>query len=103
MYDPKGGAAVIGSIDPITVAFDVSQSWKWPVYKTTNVITVRLQASCGYSCEIGEEYLVYAETRGAGSRNWTVIIGAVVLGIAVTGAVAYKLLASPKMAAYRNS
>lgn len=51
---------VISSADPVIVNFDVSEIWKGPDYRTLIVTTARDGASCGYSFEQNEEYIVYA-------------------------------------------
>lgn len=51
---------VVSSADPVKVTFEVSQTWKGPDYKTLVLTTARDSASCGYSFEEGEEYIVYA-------------------------------------------
>ena len=48
------------SIDPVTVTFRVSESWKGPVRGMLKVRTPVSGVSCGYSFRSGESYLVYA-------------------------------------------
>lgn len=55
---PRG--IVISSADPVKVTFEVSKIWKGTDDKTLVVTTAREGASCGYSFERGESYLVYA-------------------------------------------
>ena len=59
-------SSVFGSsADPIKVTFQVFTVWKGPVNKTITITTARSGASCGYTFEMGAEYLVYAD----GSEN----------------------------------
>jgi hypothetical protein len=53
------------SADPVSVTFDVSDVWKGPAYRQISLVTPRDSASCGYSFQIGETYLVYATNQGA--------------------------------------
>jgi hypothetical protein len=53
------------SADPVSVTFDVSDVWKGPAYRQISVATSGDSASCGYSFQIGETYLVYAMGQGA--------------------------------------
>ena len=48
------------SIDPVTVTFRVSESWKGPERGMLKVRTPVSGVSCGYSFRSGESYLVYA-------------------------------------------
>lgn len=55
---PQG--AVIGTGDPVHVVFEVERVWKGPAYHSLVIVTARSEVSCGYSFEVGQEYLVYA-------------------------------------------
>jgi hypothetical protein len=55
---PVGG--LINSADPVKVTVQVSQVWKGSLNSTLVVTTARDSASCGYSFDLGGEYLVYA-------------------------------------------
>lgn len=57
---PLGDA--VNSVDPVSVTFEVSQSWKGAPAQTVVVKTASSSASCGFNFEQGREYLVYAET-----------------------------------------
>ncbi len=48
------------STDPVEVSFVVSQVWKGDIPTEVIITTARDSASCGYTFEDGEEYLVYA-------------------------------------------
>ena len=50
----------IGSADPVNVTFRVDAVWKGPMQNILRVTTAREGISCGYSFEMGVEYLVYA-------------------------------------------
>lgn len=58
----RGEGQVFSSADPVAVTFRVSKVWKGPAFETLVVITARNGASCGYTFNVGQEYLVY--TRG---------------------------------------
>jgi hypothetical protein len=51
---------IFSSADPVAVTFEVATVWKGPVQQTLLVTTARDSASCGYSFEVGQSYLVYA-------------------------------------------
>jgi LPXTG-motif cell wall-anchored protein len=57
------------SADPVRVTFVVSDVWKGSVPSTAVITTMRDSASCGYSFEQGQEYLVYATTNDAGEME----------------------------------
>jgi len=48
------------SADPIKVTFQIYTVWKGPVHQTIPITTSRSGASCGYTFEMGGEYIVYA-------------------------------------------
>ena len=48
------------TIKPVKVYFNVSKVWKGTSYKTFFVITERYGDTCGYSFEVGEDYIVYS-------------------------------------------
>jgi hypothetical protein len=50
----------ISSADPIEVTFQVQEVWKGSVSLTTTITTSRSGASCGYTFQKGNEYIVYA-------------------------------------------
>ena len=47
-------------MDPTTVGFEVSTVWKGPSYATAYLTTARSEASCGFTFDEGEEYIVYS-------------------------------------------
>lgn len=53
---------VVSSVDPVSVTFEVSRSWKGAQAQTVVVKTASSSASCGFNFEQGREYLVYAGT-----------------------------------------
>jgi hypothetical protein len=53
-------APIISSADPITITFQVSTVWKGTAAQTLSVQTARDGASCGYTFQAGQEYVVYA-------------------------------------------
>ena len=54
---------LISSMDPVWVSFEVDKVWKGPRDPIT-IQTPQSSASCGYSFEKGESYLVYAYQNG---------------------------------------
>ena len=48
------------TVDPVTVEFEISRVWKGHDYQTTYLTTARSGASCGFTFDEGEEYLVYS-------------------------------------------
>lgn len=54
------GGLLVSSADPVRVTFEVYAVWKGPAYSTITITTARSGASCGYTFEEGQEYLVYA-------------------------------------------
>ncbi len=62
--DPATGP-IVGSMDPITVTFEISTVWKGAAKPTLSVTTARSGASCGFTFTKGEEYLVYASASDA--------------------------------------
>ncbi|MBA3533204.1 MAG: hypothetical protein H0T73_14890 [Ardenticatenales bacterium] len=50
---------MMGSVDPLMVTFEVSQVWKGPVEPVMTIRTAASSASCGYTFEEGQEYVVY--------------------------------------------
>ena len=46
--------------DPVAVEFNVKTIWKGPADRTIRLTTPVFEASCGYSFNIGVEYLVYS-------------------------------------------
>ena len=54
------GPVTISSMDPVTVTFDISETWKGSQAKTQEITTPMSGASCGYEFQSGKEYLVYA-------------------------------------------
>ncbi len=54
------GDGTWGSLDPTTVAFEVSTVWKGPEHQTMYLTTAREGASCGFTFVDGEEYVVYS-------------------------------------------
>jgi hypothetical protein len=57
--DPNPGPE-ISSADLMGVTFDVSQVWKGDATGSVQVRTARDSASCGFTFETNQEYLVYA-------------------------------------------
>lgn len=51
---------ITSSVDPMTVTFRVSESWKGAGQKTLEVKTAVSDTSCGYPFDEGERYLVFA-------------------------------------------
>ena len=58
--DRYAAAIIKDSTDPVTIVFAVDRVWKGDVGPTANATTVRDGASCGFSFQDGESYLVYA-------------------------------------------
>ena len=58
LEEPDG--PITDSEAPVTVTFRVSEAWKGGVGETLEVTTAVSDASCGYTFEPGESYLVYA-------------------------------------------
>ncbi|MFC1610805.1 hypothetical protein ACFL6C_07595 [Myxococcota bacterium] len=56
-----GCGGEMSSADPDYVTLDVSTVWKGEVGKTTEVTTATSDASCGYTFDLNEEYIVYAK------------------------------------------
>jgi hypothetical protein len=50
----------VSSTDPVTVTFAVTEAYKGAVPVDAQVVTVRDGASCGYTFEAGQHYVVYA-------------------------------------------
>ena len=48
------------STDPTTVEFEVDTIWKGPYNETIYLTTARSEASCGFTFDEGEEYIVYS-------------------------------------------
>ncbi|RXT06563.1 hypothetical protein [Ammoniphilus sp. CFH 90114] len=48
------------SVDPVLISFEVSTVWKGNEQNNVEVMTVSGSESCGYSFDLGKEYLVYA-------------------------------------------
>ncbi len=48
------------SADPVTVSFEVYESWKGTNTQNISLTTMAGGASCGYYFEVGQEYLVYS-------------------------------------------
>ncbi|MDF2679104.1 MAG: hypothetical protein K0R47_294 [Brevibacillus sp.] len=65
IIEPKPNAqGIISSADPVDVTFDVSISWKGVNTKHVTIKTPLDSASCGFSFDVGKEYLVYSYTNG---------------------------------------
>ena len=60
VVDIDGALSISGSVDPMTVTFRVSESWKGAGGETVDVQTAVSDASCGYPFDEGEGYLVFA-------------------------------------------
>lgn len=54
------GGLFSSSADPMTITFHVSQVWKGDVSHPLLLETASSSASCGYTFEVGRDYLVYA-------------------------------------------
>jgi hypothetical protein len=59
---------VVSSGDPVRVIFEVTDVWKGAVDRRVIVTTSRNGASCGYSFQVGERYLVYASSQSTELR-----------------------------------
>src|SRR5215207_4624179 len=57
---PSPSRPIRSSIDPVTVSFRISESWKGPERDMLKVRTPVSGVSCGYKFRAGESYLVYA-------------------------------------------
>jgi len=57
-WRPAGG--VSRGNDPVTVTFQVTQTWKGPRDQTLTVTTAGDSAACGYNFVLDQAYLVYA-------------------------------------------
>lgn len=60
-----GSNEPVSSNEPVKVIFEVSKVWKGKVEQQLVVTTPASEASCGYSFQEGEEYLVYAYAQEA--------------------------------------
>ena len=58
--DENGNKAFHSSDDPITVLFEVKESWKGNNKSQVVIHTVKDSASCGFEFALNEEYIVYA-------------------------------------------
>ncbi|HET9224857.1 MAG TPA: hypothetical protein VFO07_20255 [Roseiflexaceae bacterium] len=58
------------SAEPVSVTFDVLDVWKGPPQRRLVVTTPRDSASCGYSFQMGETYLVYASEQDGGLTTY---------------------------------
>jgi hypothetical protein len=56
----KPSDTLMSSANPISVTLQVSTIWKGPAHQTVVVQTGPDSAGCGFSFEVGQEYLVYA-------------------------------------------
>ncbi|WP_279587129.1 hypothetical protein [Paenisporosarcina antarctica] len=61
IVDKNKSASLQSSNDPISVLFDVDESWKGVNQTQIVVYTERSEASCGYEFSLNNEYLVYAQ------------------------------------------
>ncbi len=57
--DPPGGL-FSSSASPVKATVAVSQVWKGPVSNSLVVETASANATCGYTFEVGRDYLIYA-------------------------------------------
>ncbi len=57
---PWGGAKIISTEDPTTIALSVETVWKGPLYQTMYLTTHRDEASCGFTFAEGTTYIVYS-------------------------------------------
>ncbi|WP_167568741.1 hypothetical protein [Brevibacillus migulae] len=58
--EPKpNGQGILSSSDPVTVTFEVTQTWKGDTQKQVRVQTALDSASCGYEFTLNEAYVVY--------------------------------------------
>lgn len=62
VIDMEGSMSLLGgsSADPVTVTFNVHQAWKGVNSKEFVVYTAESEASCGFTFEKNNAYLVYA-------------------------------------------
>ena len=57
-YDPEGG--IITPDDHFTIGFKVSAVWKGSVHEDMYITTPLTDGACGFTFDVGEEYIVYA-------------------------------------------
>lgn len=67
--DPKAGADVYSSADPIGFMFQVEMVWKGVAADTVTIWSPRSGASCGYRFLGGVRYLVLGDIRGGRMRS----------------------------------
>lgn len=68
-FDPRAGAEVISSADPIGYRFTVEMAWKGVDADTMTVWSARFDASCGYRFRTGVRYIVMGQNRGGQPRS----------------------------------
>ena len=57
-YDPEGG--IVTPDDHFTIGFEVSVVWKGTVHESVYITTPPTGGACGFTFEVGQEYIVYA-------------------------------------------
>ena len=58
--DPRWPGGLVSSADPVRVVFQVNDSWKGVTTTTVLIATAVSGASCGYTFDVGRQYVVYA-------------------------------------------
>ena len=58
--DPSWPGGLVSSADPVRVVLQVNDSWKGVTTATVLVETAVSGASCGYTFDVGRQYVVYA-------------------------------------------
>ena len=58
--DPSWPGGLVSSADPVRVVLQVNDSWKGVTTATVLVETAVSGASCGYTFDVGKQYVVYA-------------------------------------------
>lgn len=61
---PPPQRPVMRGSDPVTIVFDVSQVWRGPTESPLIVTTAIMEATCGYTFQQDDEYIVYAGPNG---------------------------------------
>ena len=64
--DPKAGASIVSSADPIVWTFVVDRAIKGSPSLEQEVATARSGGSCGFTFQVGVSYRVYASAGGDG-------------------------------------
>ena len=59
-YDTRPGSVVRESDDRSTIGFEVSAVWKGTVHEDMYITTPPSDGACGFTFDVGEEYIVYA-------------------------------------------